>query len=62
MINKNKQEVEIELELVGDKRLWAGVHIELLDFGKKDASYIIKEVRHLVDRPGKIQTTVELQK
>ena len=62
LINKNKQEVEIELELVGDKRLWAGVHIELLDFGKKDASYIIKEVRHLVDRPGKIQTTVELQK
>ena len=62
LTDKLKQKADIELELVGDKRLWAGVHIELSDFGKKDGSYIIKEVRHLVDRPGKLKTTIELQK
>lgn len=62
LINKNKQEVEIELQLVGDTRLLAGMHIELKDFGKKSRSYIIKESTHVIDRNSGYKTTIKLNK
>lgn len=62
LFNKNKQEVEIELQLVGDTRLLAGINIELKDFGKKSGNYIIKEAAHQIDRSKSHITTISLQK
>lgn len=62
LTDKNKQQADIELELMGDERLLAGIRIEIKNFGKKDGSYIIKESSHLIDRNNKHTTQITLQK
>ena len=59
--DKAKQAANIELTLVGDVRLRAGVMLQLSGFGKFDTKWIIDEARHTVNKYTGYATVVKLR-
>jgi hypothetical protein len=52
LIEKSKQAADVELDLVGDIRLFAGAHIQLTNANSYNTNYTIEEATHRIDRNG----------
>lgn len=60
--DRAKKEVEINLSMVGNVRLLAGVAVELSDAGKISGRYVISEAVHAISRGEGYRTQIKLQK
>lgn len=60
--DRAKKEVEINISMVGNVRLLAGVAVELSDAGKISGRYVISEAVHAISRGEGYRTQIKLQK